>query len=219
MPDADDGSDDVALLHAWAAGDRDAGNRLFRRFFPAIFRFFSGKAAAAADELTQKTFLGALENAARVDPARGFRGYLFGIARNQLLMHLRDGRRDAARFDPQTWSLIDVGPLAAQAVAYRHEQEIVAAALQRVPLDYQCALEFYYWDGLGVKEIADALEVPEGTVKARLSRGRKLLRAAIEALGTQAPELLQSTVGDLERWLRAHPGAVVRRRHDPDGLA
>lgn len=203
-------ANDVELLNAWVGGDRSAGNQLFVRYFTQVFRFFRFKVGPAADELTQKTFLGVLENAANVDASRGLRGYLFGVARNQLLMHLRTTRREAARFDPGSWSLADAGLEAPKLLARHREQEVLAAALAQLPFDYQCALELHYWEGLDVAEIAVALAAPEGTIKARLSRGRKLLRVALEAQWRSEPELLQSVVGDLDRWLRALPDLVHR---------
>lgn len=202
---------DVELLQAWGRGDRAAGNELFVRHFAGVFRFFRAKLGTAADELTQKTFLGAVENAARIDPARGVRGYLFGIARKQLLMHLRSARREAARFDPESWSLAQVGLGAVEIVARQREQLLLARAMSQLPLDYQCTLELYYWNGLEIAEIAEALEAPTGTIKARLSRARQLLRAAIEATAESA-ELARSTVGGLDHWLAALPDAIPRDR-------
>ncbi|MEZ4372915.1 MAG: sigma-70 family RNA polymerase sigma factor [Polyangiaceae bacterium] len=43
-------------------------------------------------------------------------------------------------------------------------------ALQRLPLDLQMAIELYYWEELSVAELAEALEIPAGTVKSRLHR-------------------------------------------------
>jgi RNA polymerase sigma-70 factor (ECF subfamily) len=93
-----DEPDDRALLVAWRAGDRERGNELFRRHIRSVSRFFRSKIPEAAEDLTQTTFLAV----AQVDPARigevPFRAYLFGIARNQLLMHLvrRRGRTNGS---------------------------------------------------------------------------------------------------------------------------
>ncbi len=213
MVESDD-STDLEWLKRWAAGDRASGNRLFRRHFAAVFRFFRFKVGPAADELTQKTFLGVLENAHRIDPQRGFRGYLFGVARNQLLMYLRSQKRDAGRFDPHSWSLADAGLGAVQLVAKHREEHLVASALARLPLDYQCTLELFYWESLSIGEIAVALGSPEGTIKARLSRGRQMLRDVLERQ-SHSVDLLRSTVDHLERWLIALPNAVPRATDGP----
>lgn len=205
-----DAEEDRALLEAWRRGDRERGNALFRRHIRSVSRFFRSKIPEAAEDLTQSTFLAI----AQLEPERlgaevAFRAYLFGVARNQLLMYLRGKMRADQRFDPLTWSAPDVGVGPVKILARQQQQQLVAAALQRVPVDYQIALELFYFEGLAVAEIADALEKPAGTVKSLLSRGRALLRARIEELATGQADLMTSTVGELDKWLRTLPAAYT----------
>lgn len=60
-------------------------------------------------------------------------------------------------------------------------------------------LELHYWEQCTIAEIASALEIPDGTVKSRLRRGREQLRAAVEHLAAN-PALAQSTIHGLETW-------------------
>jgi RNA polymerase sigma factor (sigma-70 family) len=192
--------DDRALLEAWRKGDRERGNQLFRRHIRSITRFFRTKIPDAAEDLTQSTFLAIAE----LDPARlgaaPFRAYLFGVARNQLLMHLRTKMRADKRFDPLTWSAPDAGASPVKLVAKQQQQSLLATALQSLPVDYQIALELFYFEQMPIAEIAESLERPVGTIKSLLSRGRELLREKIEALAG-SEELLVSIVGEMDRWL------------------
>jgi RNA polymerase sigma-70 factor (ECF subfamily) len=194
-------TDDRALLEAWRGGDRKRGNELFQRHIRSVSRFFRTKVPEAAEDLTQSTFLALAE----LDPARlgevPFRAYLFGIARNQLLMHLRSKTRGDRRFDPLTWSAPDAGASPVRMVARHQQQRVVAEALQRLPVDYQIALELFYFESLQLTEIAETLGRPVGTIKSLLSRGREQLRERIEELALGADELLTSIVGELERWI------------------
>lgn len=200
--------DDRALLDAWRRGDRERGNALFRRHIKSVSRFFRSKIPEAAEDLTQSTFLAI----AQLDPARlgdvAFRAYLFGVARNQLLMHLRTKMRADQRFDPLTWSAPDAGASPVKVVARQQQQSLVAAALQSVPVDYQVALELFYFEALSIVEIAAAMERPVGTIKSLLSRGRDLLRERIEGLASGPAELLASAVGELEKWLGTLPAVL-----------
>jgi RNA polymerase sigma-70 factor, ECF subfamily len=199
--------DDRELLVAWRAGDRELGNQLFERHIRSVSRFFRTKIPEAAEDLTQNTFLALAE----LDPARigavPFRAYLFGIARNQLLMHLRTKLRAAARFDPLTASARDAGAGPARMVARQQQHVVLAAALQRLPIDYQIALELHYFEGMPVAEIADVLERPVGTIKSLLSRGREMLREYLEEIAS-SEELLTSIVGELDRWMSTLPELV-----------
>ena len=58
---ADASTEDLEALEAWQRGDRDAGERLMRRHYTSVLRFFELKATAAADDLTQRTFLACME--------------------------------------------------------------------------------------------------------------------------------------------------------------
>ncbi len=206
MTDAS-GSDDLALLVAWRAGDRARGNELFQRHIRHVSRFFRTKVPEAAEDLTQNTFLALVE----LDPARlgvvPFRAYLFGIARNQLLMHLRTKLRAAARFDPLIGSVRDAGAGPARLVARQEQHVVLAQGLQRLPVDYQVALELHYFEGMPLAEIAEVLGRPLGTIKSLLSRAREMLREHLEELAS-SEELLTSIVGELERWMGGLPELV-----------
>ena len=200
---------DAALLDAGRDGDRDAGHRLFRRHVRSISGFFRSKVGQAGEDLTQKTFLAMLEAPQRFEHRSSVRTYLFGIARRQLLMHLRKATTDHERFDPATWSVVDAG-LGPEHIATAHEEHaLLLRALQTLPLDYQVALELHYFEELPVADIAAVLEEPVGTLKSRLSRGRTLLRTALVEHAPSA-ELETSVAGELDRWLRALPAAIAR---------
>ena len=89
---------DQELLAAWKNGDRERGNRLFSRHVRSISTFFRSKLAEGAEDLTQRTFLALVEQADRFRGDSSVRTYLFGIARKQLLMHLRSLTTERKRF-------------------------------------------------------------------------------------------------------------------------
>lgn len=172
---AGDERGDRELLDAWAAGDDAAGNALVARHFSTVYRFFRTKVPDAADDLAQSTFLGCIEGRERFEGRSSFKTYLLGIARYQLLHHFRKrGREDLVELGHQ--SVMDLAKSPSRIVADSEQQEILIGALQQIPLDYQMALELYYWEDLTQREVAEVLGVKEGTAKSRLSEGRALLR-------------------------------------------
>jgi RNA polymerase sigma-70 factor (ECF subfamily) len=210
---ADEERTDVGLLEAWRGGDRQAGHRLFRRHVRSISGFFRSKVGEGGDDLTQRTFLALVEAPERFEQRSSVRTYLFAIARKQLLMHLRSVTTARKRFDPATWSVVDAG-VRPDAIATRHEEHgLLLRALQSLPVDYQVALELHYFEELPIADIAAVLEEPVGTLKSRLSRGRKLLREALQTLAPSA-ELETSVAGELDRWLHSLPAAVQRGADD-----
>lgn len=200
---SDDFDDDFDLLDAWREGDREAGNRLFRRHFSRVFRFFSTKVDDDdAEDLTQRTFLACTRTRERVVQSSTFRAYILGVARIELLRFFDEWRRRGSRFDPAETSIADLGASPSAQLAEYEEQRLVVRALRRLPLEFQMTLELHYWQDLGVSEVADVLGVPLGTVKSRLHRAREALRRTIEDLDAEH-ETRESTVAHLERWLRS----------------
>lgn len=193
---------DFELLEAWRAGDREAGSELFERHFVSLRRFFANKVAGARQEdLIQQTFLVCVEKQDDFEGRSSFRSYLFGIAHNVLRNAYRKGRREADRLEFGTVSVEDLRTGAISLVARRQEQQLLLAALRRIPVDYQVALELYYWEHLEGEELAEVLQVPLGTVRTRLRRGKQRLEAAVKEIA-DSPQQQTQTLENLEAWAR-----------------
>lgn len=195
---------DLELLTAWKAGDDAAGNELVSRHFESIYMFFDGKVGEGVEDLAQRTFLACLEAQPRIRPDGSFRAYLFGIARNQLLQHYARVHRDARPPDPGVASVESLGPWGSPSreLARHQEARLLARALRRIPLDLQIIVELFYWEELAIADIAEVVQIPGGTVKSRLHRAKELLRTQMQELAA-SPELIATTLGNLERWARA----------------
>ena len=202
--------EDQALLDAWRDGDKRAGNQLVSKYYSLIERFFLNKVPdSAAADLIQRTFLKLLEGRDRIRETASLRAYLLGIARNLLYQFYDRRRRDGARVDFATQSAADLGPSPTTMIAREQEAQLLFQALRRIPLESQMILELYYWESMRAREIAALLEVPEGTARTRIRRAKQLLERELERVAS-SPELLQSTVSNLESWalrLRRRVGA------------
>lgn len=202
--------DDRSLILGWRAGDTRAGQQLVERHYAAVERFFFTKTSpAAAPDLIQTTFLKLVESVDRFDVTRDFRPFLFGVARNVLLMYFRSHRRDADRLDFNHRSVADLVASVAGLLAAEEEAQLLLQALRRIPLEAQILLELYYWESMDGPELAAMLDVPLGTARTRLRQAKIFLRRELERLAG-APALLESTVSNLELWaarLRGHAHA------------
>jgi RNA polymerase sigma factor (sigma-70 family) len=199
------GIDDFALLHRWRTGDAQAGNLLTRRYYPNVRRFFDVKVPHFAEDLTQRTFLACLE---RLDAFRGdasFKAYLFGIARFQLLRHLRSRQQDESFSRVMQFGGPQPKTSLSMVVAKRQEQHLLLLAYARLPTEQQIAVELFYWEDMRTSEIADVLEIPVSTVTTRLSRARTALREAVIEL-TAPGRVRDELLANLERWTRSLVG-------------
>ena len=177
--------DDRELLEAWRGGDDEAGRQLVERHFATVERFFFNKVGELSADLIQLSFLRVLEARTRVRPGANFRAYLLGIARNVLYEHYRSVRKDLERLDFGTQSVADLVPTPSSQLAGEQEVQLLLRALKRIPLEYQIVLELYYWEDLRSREVAEVLELPEGTARSRIRRAKQLLEEQLAALATE----------------------------------
>lgn len=193
---------DFELLDAWRAGDNKAGNALFERHFDAVCRFFANKVSHGVDDLIQKTFLGCIEARDRFQKQSSFRTYLFAVAHNILRAHFRERRREGIPPDLAETSTDELTPSPSAVFAAHEEQRLLLEALRRIPLDYQLALELYYWEDMAAPELAQVLGIPEGTVRSRLRRAKEALADKMASLA-RSPEILTASMSDLDAWVRS----------------
>jgi RNA polymerase sigma factor (sigma-70 family) len=176
------------LLSRWRAGDGAAGDELVRMCRPVLRWFFLQRTTENVDELIQRTLVACVQALDQFEGRSSFKTFLLGIANKQFLMSLRASRmREVAVQLPRHQE-----PSPSQLFESKEELRTVSAALNDTSPAFRQVLELFYWDELSVEEIAKTLEVPPGTVKSRLSRGRMMLKARIVAarrtkIGNQTP--------------------------------
>jgi DNA-binding transcriptional regulator LsrR (DeoR family) len=73
-------------------------------------------------------------------------------------------------------------------------------------------LELYYWEELRARELAEVLDLPEGTVRTRIRRAKQLFEEEIARLAA-SPDLVRSTLCDLEGWARRLRGELRQDGH------
>ena len=79
---------------------------------------------------------------------------------------------------------MDLAPAAGNINDHLERQELLSA-IRRLPPDFRDVILLHYYQGLGIAQIAEMLNVPEGTISSRLSRGRKKLEILLKESGMQ----------------------------------
>jgi RNA polymerase sigma-70 factor (ECF subfamily) len=171
--------DDDGLIAAIAAGDDTALRELLSRHGPWLAaRLRRVLPAAEVEDVLQETFLGVWRGAGGYRPAGSAGGWIWGIARRQAALWLR--RRGPAEL-----------ALPAMAANGRNPEDPAEAALQRAELADAVRVlgpaggaqrevwRLMYVEDRPVAEVAELMGVPEGTVKSRAHRARRLMRAAL----------------------------------------
>lgn len=169
---------DRELWRRWSGGDTQAGELLSRRLLPSVRSFFMSKVGGdTVHDLVQEVWLALGETQHRRGLAEfgaSVRAYVLGIARHVLFRHLRRKYKDEL-LDPVDSSIAQLEPSLSQAIGRKLLAQRMMHALQRLPVDSQILLELRYVQELTNPEIAALYEIPEGTVKSRLARARRML--------------------------------------------
>ncbi|MEU5697099.1 RNA polymerase sigma factor [Actinosynnema sp. NPDC020468] len=154
---------------------------LFSAHADELHRYLSRWAPEAADDLVGDVFVAAIRGRAGYDPARAaVRPWLYGIATNVVRTHLRSRRRErsaTARVAPPGHADSHENRVVDQVDAQVRARRLARALEDLAPRDRDVLL-LTSWAGMDSTEVAQALDIPVGTVRSRLHRVRRHLRAA-----------------------------------------
>lgn len=179
------GGDDDGLLRARVrAGQREAFGELYERYASAVYHHALRLTGdwSAAEEVMSETFLAAWR--ARGDVAvdgGSLRSWLFGIATNKARNAERGRRRRLAFLSRRTEEVVgDFAEDLAGRIDDARRLAEVRRVLGRLRRHEREVIALCVWGGLDYAQAAEALGVPVGTVRSRLSRARKRLREFVE---------------------------------------
>lgn len=159
--------------------------QLYDRHAPAIQRFAARRAGSdAADDLLSETFTVAFERRAAYDFDReNALPWLYGIVTTLLKRHRRQEARQWKSVQADPTSLVT--EQSHDALEAELTMRRLKSAMQRMPARDRDALLLYAWADLDYEGVALALDVPVGTVRSRLNRARRTLRAALGRAAAQ----------------------------------
>lgn len=187
--------DDPELVTLARSGDRAAFGELVRRHQDAVYRVVRRTSRVdrdRAEDLAQETFLRAFQALDRFRGDCSFLHWLFRIATNLTINRVStvaaraeakatslDAPRDAMDGE-KTIEPADGRARAPDARMERGElRAVLARALDRLPEEFRAAVVLRDVEGLEYDSIAAVLEIPVGTVRSRLHRGREALREIV----------------------------------------
>jgi RNA polymerase sigma-70 factor (ECF subfamily) len=166
-------------------GDRRAQEALVRlyeaRIYGHVLRLV--KNTEDARDILQETMVKALTQLDQFNPAHSFAGWLYRIATNKALDFLRRRRIEFRTFtyeeDMPIETVANGSVPGDEAIAEKLNWEMVETCMEKLDSRYKAVLFLRYKDGLAYREIAEALDIPMGTVKVLLHRGRNELKRLV----------------------------------------
>jgi RNA polymerase sigma-70 factor (ECF subfamily) len=177
-------------------GREPAFRELIRRYerpvFSLIYRMV--RDSTTAEDLAQDAFIKVLNNLDKYRPEFKFSSWLFKIANNVAIDHLRKRQVDtismdgsphattASEIEATSIDLADQGESALDALAARELGAAIEVAIGQLRPEYRNCIMLRHVEGRSYEEIAATLDLPLGTVKTYIHRARHQLREALEHL-------------------------------------
>lgn len=145
-----------------------------------------------AEDLVAETYARAWQNLDKFQPGTNLRAWLYRIMTNTFINEFRKKRREPEKISMDAYDRVDdfhfFHKIAAEAASAPDPVKDVVArltnddfqkALDTLPEEYRAAVLLYDLQGLSYDETAQALDVPVGTVRSRLARGRRRLQEGL----------------------------------------
>ena len=191
---------DAELVASAIRGSQDAFHELVTRFERPVYSLIARMVQdpAMAEDLAQEAFVKAYRSLRSYDPSRKLSSWLFKIAHNTTIDHLRRNTPETVPLEapPEEEGR---GGLAAVLADGSVEDPAAAAerrdmarslerAIARLRPEYREAVVLFYIEGASYQEICETTGLPLGTVKTNLHRARKELAQEMAVLGWGGPE-------------------------------
>ncbi len=176
--------DDEQLLVEAGKGRKPAFKELFQKYSSPLLGFIYRLTGGGneAEELLQETMLRIWTRAPLFDPGKGkARAWMYRIAGRLVINWMEAKKAKGRNFEVKVPEIMeDLAPSGCpgpdETVIRFDEARSAKAALAKLPEDLRMAVTMRHLEGLGIEEIAEIMEIPEGTVKSRIFNGLKKLR-------------------------------------------
>jgi RNA polymerase sigma-70 factor (ECF subfamily) len=193
MPMLDHPDPDRLLLEKIRRGDAEAFDDFVDSYGERIYGFGMRVCGEREDarEVAQETMLQAFRSLKNVKEPAALRSWLYRVASNACLM-----RRRRSKFEPKralsleelkprgpedaTFEIPDRSSMPDETVAREELRAAVRRAIETIPAHYRIVLILRDMEQLTTREVADAMQLPESTIKMRLHRARLMVRSELQ---------------------------------------
>jgi RNA polymerase sigma-70 factor (ECF subfamily) len=192
------------LIERCLRGDQAAWDQIVRNYWRKVFNIayrFVGRHDEAED-LTQDIFFKIFKALATFDRRANFQTWLISISRNLCIDHYRSVRKEretmARDVDPAGLSPVSTARGPHHELEQSDLRHRIRTALAVLPPPLREAVVLRDLQEFSYQEIADRLQLPEGTVKSRINRGRLELAKQLTRLESQGTAMTPPTRGESE---------------------
>lgn len=186
-------SSDEELVSAVIGGNKDLFGELIDRYETKLTRYIKRFTQQEEDvlDIIQVVFIKAYTNLQSFDTSRSFNSWIYRIAHNESVTHLKKkGNEKVSFIDFDTFFPHPFTDESSEDRALQRElKELLDTSLSQVSLKYREVLVLYYYDELSYQEIAEVLHIPIATVGVRIKRGKEALEKLLAAKNIHSAQL------------------------------
>ncbi|WP_081923345.1 sigma-70 family RNA polymerase sigma factor [Clostridium amazonitimonense] len=189
--ESEDSIDDIYIFQVYSNDKEKALKLLVEKYSNSLYKFSFHlcKDLKETEELFQDTWVKVFKKLEKFNIDKRFETWLFTIAINTY----KDGYRKKKRWlnrikdyfdndekDREMAMLPSGEGLPQRDIIKSEEKEQIRSAVNKLKDEYRILVILYYFERLSYSEISEMLSIPEGTIKSRLNKGRKLLKDYLE---------------------------------------
>jgi RNA polymerase sigma-70 factor (ECF subfamily) len=164
-------------------GDEDAWSALVSTTLRPLYRLCASYApsAAEAEELCQEVYFKLWENLHRYKAGSNFMAWAWRVAKNLIIDSYRRSRREreAAWLDPEVIDRLPAADDPHEETERRQRLRLISTSLRQISEELSTLVLMRDFAGMSYQEMAEATELPLGTVKSRLNRARLELASSV----------------------------------------
>jgi RNA polymerase sigma-70 factor (ECF subfamily) len=170
---------DEQLVAQVQEGDVLAFETLVKRYQRKLYGFVQHmvKNPLATDDIVQESFINLYKTIDRVDTKKKLSSYVFAIARNTTISHIRKYKKEIPLDEVL---LSDEEEKIYASIAAAEQSRTITHALDQIASAYKKVIQLYYFDDLSYEQISKKLHVPVNTVRTHLRRGKEALKALLQ---------------------------------------
>ena len=176
-------NEDIKLVQACRSGDVRAYEAIVSRYQALIcaITYSAVGQRGISEELAQETFIQAWKKLDQLREPGKFRSWLCSIARSIVCNHIRAQKRSPVVYGEIEDLPADKREHPEEQLVRQEEEEMIRAALMRIPEEYREPLVLFYRQDHSTQQVAELMGLTDAAVRTRLHRGRQMLREEVES--------------------------------------
>jgi RNA polymerase sigma-70 factor (ECF subfamily) len=170
---------EITVLSRLIAGDLKAFEQVYHYYFSRCLHFVYGYLPSIedAEEVVQDVFIKLWEKHEQLDSEKGLSGFLFVIARNLVIDRMRRyAAMEKHQLEMKTNSIISLNSSTEQQMNFYELKEILDRLIDELPTKRRMVFKLNREKGMTYKEIADLLNISQGTVEKQMSAALQVLK-------------------------------------------